>query len=230
MANHTSKATKTAIEGLRGRSPATSETDGNRVGYSSTDNHDGDHDEDVEESGPSLGSSIPIIEIGNPDIDKEAETGEGSTNGIYQTARGDSATEETGPTTNPNGETASARQTCSRSDATEAEYDTYTSRRRRAKPKGKSDIMAGIGQTVKSMYGRLELQLLEMEDHAIEEEDIVGWADAHCHRLERAFYIHKGKFAAISLSISTVEGIGEAMRNVQWLWDKRKTKDGREAR
>jgi hypothetical protein len=48
--------------------------------------------------------------------------------------------------------------------------------------------------------------------------------------LARAFYIHRGKFAATSLGISTAEGVGEAMRSVQWLWDKRKTKVGTEAK
>ena len=79
------------------------------------------------------------------------------------------------------------------------------------------------------MYGQLELQSLEMDDNDIEEEGKAGWADAHCHRMARAFYIHKEKFAALSLGISTVEGVGEAMRNVQWLWDKRKTKTGTKA-
>jgi hypothetical protein len=67
------------------------------------------------------------------------------------------------------------------------------------------------------MYDQLELHLLEQDDAAIEEEDIMGWIDARWHRLARAFYVHKGKFAAKTLGISTVEGIGEAMREVQWL-------------
>ena len=50
--------------------------------------------------------------------------------------------------------------------------------------------MAMIEHTVKTMYGQLELQLLELDDDAIEEEDIMGWADAHWHRLARAFYVH----------------------------------------
>jgi len=48
--------------------------------------------------------------------------------------------------------------------------------------------------------------------------------------MAKAFYVHKGKFAAKALNISTVEGVGEAMREAQWLWDKRKSKAGTEAR
>ncbi len=90
--------------------------------------------------------------------------------------------------------------------------------------------MAKIEHTAKTMYGQLEVHLLELYDGAIKEEDIMGWADAHCHRMVRAFYVQRGKFAAKTLYISTVEGVGEAMREVQWLWDKRKTKAGTEAK
>ena len=78
----TSKATRAATTAWRGRSPATSETDGIRVG-SAPDHQDGDHDGDVEESGLSSGSSIPITEIGKTIKDKAPEAGEGSTDGRY---------------------------------------------------------------------------------------------------------------------------------------------------
>jgi len=162
----TSRATRAATKAWRWRSPANSETDGIRVG-SSTDNQDGDRDEDVEESGPSSGWSIPIIESGNPSKDEEAGIGERSTDGNYHTARGNLTTEETGPTTNPSGEAASWGRTTSRSEATEAEADIHTSRSRRAKPRRKSDIMAKIGQTIRNMHGHLEPQLLEFDDYAI---------------------------------------------------------------
>jgi len=162
----TSRATRAATKAWRGRSPATSETGGIRVG-SSTDNQDGDRDEGGEESGPSSGSGIPITESGNQRKDKEAEIGEGSTNGSYQLARGDSATEGTGPTTHPSGEAASWGRTANRSEATEAEAYTDTSKSRRVKPRRKSDIVARIGQIVRSMYGQLKLQLLKMDDYAV---------------------------------------------------------------
>ena len=61
-----------------------------------------------------------------------------------------------------------------------AETDTNASGKRRVKGKRKSDIMDKIGQTVRNRYGKLERQLLEMDEHDIEEEDRAGWADAHC--------------------------------------------------
>ena len=48
--------------------------------------------------------------------------------------------------------------------------------------------------------------------------------------MARTFYIHRSKFAAEALKINTVAGIGEEMGRIQWIWDKRKTKAGTEAR
>ena len=142
----------------------------------------------MEGSEPSSGSSIPINGSDNPTMDmgREAE-GDGSIDGRYQTAREDSATVETGQTADQHGETASVGQTCSKPEVMEEGNDTDTSWKRKSKPRRKPDVMAKIGQTVKTIYGQLELQLLELDDQAIEEEDRVGWADAHRHRVARAF-------------------------------------------
>jgi hypothetical protein len=43
-------------------------------------------------------------------------------------------------------------------------------------------------------------------------------------------YINRSKFAAEALDINTVARIGKEMGRIQWIWDKRKTKTGTEAR
>ena len=86
-----------------------------------------------------------------------------------------------------------------------------------------------VATTVQRLLGIMEVQLLEM-DGDLENTERAGWADAHCPLLARAFYVHKGKFAAEATGIDSVAGIGEAIRNHQWIWDKRNTKAGIEAR
>jgi len=74
--------------------------------------------------------------------------------------------------------------------------------------------MDKIGQATRNLYAQLEWQLFEMDESDIGEENKAGWADAHCYRLARAFYIHRGKFEAKSLGITTVDGVGEALQNI----------------
>ncbi len=44
------------------------------------------------------------------------------------------------------------------------------------------------------------------------------------------FYVQRSKFAAYIMGIATTADIGEEMQNVQFIWEKRKTKVGTEAR
>ena len=69
----------------------------------------------------------------------------------------------------------------------------------------------------------MEVQLLDMYGN-LEDAERASWGDAHCPLLTRAFYAHRGKFAAEAMGIDSVAGIGEAIRNHQCIWNKRKTK------
>jgi hypothetical protein len=83
--------------------------------------------------------------------------------------------------------------------------------------------MDKVGQAVMSLYGQLKVHLVETDDDDVEEEERAGWADTHCPLLARAFYIHMDKFTAEPLVIATVARVGEALQNIQWIWEKRKT-------
>jgi hypothetical protein len=101
---------------------------------------------------------------------------------------------------------------------------------RRARTKTRGTVEGKLVHVIKNMFGSLEMQLLESMEEEWGEEEEEGWSDAHCRRLARTFYMHRSKFAAEALNINTVAGISEGKGRIQWIWDKRKTKAGTEAR
>ena len=81
-----------------------------------------------------------------------------------------------------------------------------------------------LAHAIKGMFISLEMHVLKVDGEEWAEEEEVGWSDAHCQELARAFFIHESKLAAEALGINTVVGIWDGMRKIQLICDKRKTK------